>query len=52
MELRIAEWPKRTADVLVDGQKVGEQAIEARGEPKFYDVEYDGFSSCRFPWEN
>ena len=34
------EWRKRTADVLVDGQKVGEQTIEARGEPKFYDVEY------------
>ncbi len=34
------EWRKRTADLLVDGQKVGEQTIEARGEPKFYDVEY------------
>ena len=34
------EWRQRTADVLVDGQKVGEQTIAARGEPKFYDVEY------------
>jgi uncharacterized protein len=34
------EWRKRTFDVLVDGQKVGEQTIEARGETKFYDVEY------------
>jgi hypothetical protein len=34
------EWRKRTADVLVDGHKIGEQTIEARGEPKFYNVEY------------
>jgi uncharacterized protein len=34
------EWRKRTFDVLVDGQKVGDQTIEARGETKFYDVEY------------
>jgi DUF1680 family protein len=34
------EWNKRTFDILVDGQKVGDQIIEARGEPKFYDVEY------------
>jgi DUF1680 family protein len=34
------EWRKRTFDVLVDGQKVGNQTIEARGETKFYDVEY------------
>jgi DUF1680 family protein len=34
------EWNKRTFDILVDGQKVGDQTIEARGEPKFYDVEY------------
>jgi hypothetical protein len=34
------EWKKRTFEVLVDGQKVGDQTIEARGETKFYDVEY------------
>ncbi len=34
------EWRKRTADVLADGRKIGEQTIEARGEPKFYNVEY------------
>jgi hypothetical protein len=34
------EWNKRTFDIVVDGQKVGEQTIEARREPKFYDVEY------------
>jgi hypothetical protein len=34
------EWRKRTFDVLVDGQTVGSQTIEARGETKFYDVEY------------
>jgi DUF1680 family protein len=34
------EWRKRTFDVLVDGQKVGNQTIEARGETKFFDVEY------------
>jgi hypothetical protein len=34
------EWRKRTFDVLVDGQKIGDQTIEARGETKFFDVEY------------
>jgi hypothetical protein len=34
------EWRKRTFDILVDGQKVGDQTIEARGESKFFDVEY------------
>jgi uncharacterized protein len=34
------EWRKRTFDILVDGQKVADQTIEARGETKFYDVEY------------
>jgi hypothetical protein len=34
------ERDKRTFDILVDGQKVGEQTLEARGEQKFHDVEY------------
>ena len=34
------EWNKRTFDVLVDGQKVGDETIPARGGTKFYDVEY------------
>ena len=28
------EWRKRTFDILVDGQKVGDQTIEAQGESK------------------
>ncbi|HEY3860436.1 MAG TPA: beta-L-arabinofuranosidase domain-containing protein [Verrucomicrobiae bacterium] len=34
------EWRKRTFDILVDGQKLADQTIEARGDSKFYDVEY------------
>jgi len=34
------EWRERSFDILVDGQKVGDQTINARGDPKFYDVEY------------
>jgi hypothetical protein len=34
------EWQKRTFDILVDGQKVGNQEIERRGTPRFFDVEY------------
>ncbi len=34
------EWRERTFDVLVDGQKVGEQKIPARGDPGFFDVKY------------
>jgi DUF1680 family protein len=34
------EWRKRTFDILVDGQKIGEQVVEKGGAPHFYDVEY------------
>ncbi|HEY5911917.1 MAG TPA: beta-L-arabinofuranosidase domain-containing protein [Verrucomicrobiae bacterium] len=34
------EWRKRTFDILVDGQRVGQQVIEQRGAPQFFDVEY------------
>lgn len=34
------EWQKRTFDVLVDGQRVGEQTVEKGGSPRFFDVEY------------
>ncbi len=34
------EWRKRTFDILVDGARVGQQVIEQRGLPRFYDVEY------------
>ncbi len=34
------EWRKRTFDVLVDGSRVGQQAIEQRGLPRFFDAEY------------
>ncbi len=34
------EWRKRTFDVLVDGQRVGEQAVEKGGPVQFFDVEY------------
>jgi uncharacterized protein len=34
------EWRKRTFDILVDGQLVGQQVIEKKGEPHFFDVEY------------
>jgi hypothetical protein len=34
------EWRKRTFDVLVDGQGLGEQVVEKGGEPHFFDVEY------------
>jgi hypothetical protein len=34
------EWQRRTFNVLVDGQKVGEQVIERRGPARFYDVVY------------
>jgi DUF1680 family protein len=34
------EWRKRTFDILVDGQQVGQQVIEKKGEPHFFDVEY------------
>jgi len=34
------EWRRRTFDILVDGAKVAEQVIEARGPQQLYDVEY------------
>jgi uncharacterized protein len=34
------EWNKRTFDVLVDGKKIADETIPARGGTKFYDVEY------------
>ncbi len=34
------EWRKRTFDILVDGQRVGEQVVEKGGPPRFFDVEY------------
>ncbi len=34
------EWQERTFEILVDGTRVGEQAIERRGPLRFFDVEY------------
>ena len=34
------EWRKRTFDVLVDGQRVGEQTVEKGGPVRFFDMEY------------
>jgi len=34
------EWRKRTFDILVDGVKVADQMIEARGPQQFFDIEY------------
>ncbi len=34
------EWRKRTFDVLVDGQRVGEQTVERGGPVRFFDAEY------------
>jgi hypothetical protein len=34
------EWQERTFDILVDGQRVGEQTLERRGPLRFFDVEY------------
>ncbi len=34
------EWQKRTFDILADGQKIGEQTVEKRGTPHFFDVRY------------
>ena len=34
------EWRKRTFDIMVDGQKVGEQVVEKGGAPHFFDVTY------------
>jgi DUF1680 family protein len=35
------EWRKRTFEILVEGQRVGEQVVEKGGVPHFFDVEYD-----------
>lgn len=34
------EWQKRTFDVLVDNQRIGEQTLERRGPLQFFDVQY------------
>ena len=34
------EWRRRTFDVLVDGQRIGEQVVERGGPVRFFDVEY------------
>jgi len=34
------EWRKRTFDILVEGQRIGEQTIEKGGPVRFFDVEY------------
>jgi len=34
------EWSKRTFDILVDGQKTGDQVVEKGGTPHFFDAEY------------
>jgi hypothetical protein len=34
------EWRRRTFDILIDGEKVADQIIEARGPQEFFDVEY------------
>lgn len=34
------EWQERTFEILVDGQRVGEQTIERRGPMQFFDAEY------------
>jgi len=34
------EWRKRTFDILVDGQKIGDQVVEKGGEPHFFDAQY------------
>ena len=41
------EWRKRTFDVLVEGQKVGQETIEKGGPVKFFDKEY-GIPSSLF----
>ncbi|MGH7952679.1 MAG: DUF6805 domain-containing protein, partial [Limisphaerales bacterium] len=34
------EWQKRTFDILVDGQRVGQQVVEKGGSPHFFDAKY------------
>ncbi len=33
------EWQRRTFEILVDGQHIGEQTIERRGPMRFFDAE-------------
>ena len=34
------EWQQRTFDLLVDGQRIGQEVVARRGAPRFYDVRY------------
>jgi len=34
------EWRKRTFEIQVEGQRVGEQVVEKGGPPRFFDAEY------------
>lgn len=34
------EWHKRTFDLQVNGQRIGQQVVEKGGTPRFFDVEY------------
>ena len=34
------EWRKRTFEIQVEGQRVGEQVVEKGGPPRFFDSEY------------
>lgn len=34
------EWSRRSFDILIDGEKLASQVIEARGKPEFFDVVY------------
>jgi DUF1680 family protein len=34
------EWQRRTFDILVDGQRVGQQVVQKGGAPHFFDVAY------------
>jgi len=34
------EWRKRTFDILIEGQRIGEQVVEKGGTPHFFDVKY------------
>lgn len=40
------EWQKRTFDILVNDQRIGEQTIERRGPLKFFEVEYAVPGEC------
>lgn len=40
------EWQRRTFDILVNDQRIGEQTIERRGPLKFFEVEYAVPGEC------